>query len=231
VKPSITTSLLLALLAAEPVQAEQVRPEDYKAFWLWSGVKPKPALEQAGEVFLLAGEVKATGVVSQRGAAPHLKSGKLWVVYRVQTLDWPPGALINILSHVEQWRAAGNDIAGLQIDFDSGTRDLARYAVFLKDVRAQLPPGLKFGVTGLLDWGVHGDMAALSGAVDEVILQIYQGRHVIPGYQTYLTRLQKLDVPFRIGLLDGGDWQAPANLATDPMFRGYVVFLVNGRGN
>ena len=229
-KRSITISLLLLLLASTSVQAGQVRPEDYKAFWLWSGVRPKPALEQAEEVFLLAGEVKAKGVVAQRGGAPHLKSGKLWVVYRVETLDWPPGALINIMGHIAQWRAVGNHIAGLQIDFDSGTRELGRYAQFLKGLRSHLPSDLKLGVTGLLDWGVHGDMDALSGIADEVILQIYQGRHVIPGYQTYLARLQKLDVPFRIGLLDGGDWQAPDNLAANPMFKGYVVFLVNGEG-
>lgn len=207
-----------------------MKAEDYKAFWLWSGVKPRAVLEKADEVFLLAGEVTTKGVVSQRGAAPHLKSGRLWVVYRVQTLDWRAGTAANILRHIEQWRAAGNDIAGLQIDFDSGTRGLARYAKFLQGLRAQLPSDLKLGVTGLLDWGVHGDISALSGVADEVILQIYQGRHVIPGYQGYLARLQRLDVPFRIGLLDGGDWQAPAHLSTDPMFRGYVVFLVNGEG-
>jgi hypothetical protein len=47
----------------------------------------------------------------------------------------------------------------------------------------RLPGNL--GVTGLLDWGANGDRAgldALAGTVDKVVLQIYQGRHVIPGY-------------------------------------------------
>jgi hypothetical protein len=222
----------VAVLALWPAwaAADVVQASHYKSFWRWSGVKPQAVLAQAEELYLLAGEVKARGVVSQRGAAPHVKGAKVWVVYRVETLDWPPGTLQNILQHIAAWKAAGNDVVGMQIDFDSGTRNLARYAAFLKELHAQLPAGLKLGVTGLLDWGAHGDMSALSGAADEVILQIYQGRHVIPGYGRYLAGLQKLDVPFRIGLLDGGDWQAPAGLEADPMFKGYVVFLVNGAG-
>ena len=210
-----------------------MQARDYNAFWLWSGVKPKPALEQAQEVFLLAGEVTSRGVVSQRGSAPHLQDTKVWIVYRVETLNWRPDTLHNILNHVSSWRAAGNDVVGLQIDFDSGTRALDGYAAFLKKLRADLPSDLKLGITGLLDWGANAksqDFAALSTVVDEVILQTYQGRRVIPNYQTYLARLQKLNMPFRIGLLDNADWQAPANLAGDPMFRGYVVFLVNAAG-
>ncbi|WP_196502498.1 DUF3142 domain-containing protein [Aestuariivirga litoralis] len=215
-------------MSAQPVSAD-----DYRAFWLWSGVTPKPALAKAQEVFLLAGEVTARGITSQRGATPRVKTSKVWIVYRVQTLDWPPGAMENILRHVAAWQDAGNDMAGLQIDFDSGTRNLGSYVAFLRDVRAKLPSELKLGITGLLDWGANAraaDLAALHGVVDEVILQIYQGRRVIPGYQNYLVRLQKLNVPFRVGLLEGGGWSAPGNLAADPMFRGYVVFLVNGAG-
>jgi hypothetical protein len=55
----------------------------------------------------------------------------------------------------------------------------------------------------------------------------HQGRRVISGYQTYLSRLEHLPIPFRIGLLQGSEWQAPAGLAAHPRFRGYVVFLRN----
>ena len=61
------------------------------------------------------------------------------------------------------------------------------------------------------------------------MLQIYQGRRVIPGYQGYLASLHRLPVPFRIGLLEGGEWRAPAGLTANPRFRGYVVFLQNPR--
>jgi len=61
----------------------------------------------------------------------------------------------------------------------------------------------------------------------EAVLQIYQGRHVIPGYASYLAKLDRLTIPFRIGLLQGGDWSPPPSLGRHPLFRGYAVFLVN----
>jgi hypothetical protein len=68
---------------------------------------------------------------------------------------------------------------------------------------------------------------ALAGIVDEVVLQIYQGRHVIPGYADYLRRLDRLPIPFRVGLLQGGEWLPPPTLATNPRFKENVVFLTN----
>jgi len=59
------------------------------------------------------------------------------------------------------------------------------------------------------------------------VLQIYQGRHSIPGYERYLARLDRFRIPFRIGLPQGGEWDAPEGLEANPMFRGYVVFLLN----
>lgn len=152
------------------------------------------------------------------------------MVVRVETLDWPEPIYAQVLSALARWRAAGNRVAGLQIDFDAGTRHLENYAAFLADLRKRLPPDCLLSITGLLDWSSHGDpagLAALAGTVDEIVLQIYQGRRVIPGYAGYLAALDRLEIPFRIGLLQGGDWEAPAGLAANPWFRGYVVFLVN----
>ena len=54
-----------------------------------------------------------------------------------------------------------------------------------------------------------------------------QGRHVIPGYERYLNRLDHLKIPFRVGLLQGGEGNEPYGLSSNPWFRGYVVFLQN----
>jgi uncharacterized lipoprotein YddW (UPF0748 family) len=67
----------------------------------------------------------------------------------------------------------------------------------------------------------------MSGVIDEVILQTYQGRSTIPGYQTYLARTDTLKIPFKIGLVQGGEWKAPADLVGNTYFKGYVVFLKN----
>ncbi len=93
-----------------------------------------------------------------------------------------------------------------------------------------MPADCKLGITGLLDWSANGDpvgLDALAGTVDEAVLQIYQGRHVIPGYAAYLQKLDRMRIPFRIGLLQGGEWQMPAALPRHSFFRGYVVFLRN----
>lgn len=205
----------------------------YDAFWLWAGVKPQPALARAKTLYLLDGEVQATPTVrlaAQRAALPRVRHADVWMVYRVQTLRWTPAVHAQVLARLQRWRAAGNRVVGVQIDFDARTRHLDEYAGFLRDLRGRLPADCRLGITGLLDWSANGDPAgldALAGVVDEIVLQIYQGRHVIPGYATYLARLDRLRVPFHIGLLQGGEWTPPPALARHPHFRGYVVFLLN----
>ena len=224
---------LALLCTGADARAEIVKAENYYAFWLWAGVQPQPALQQAQEVYLLAGEVTGHDhphIISQRSAMPHLGGPKIWVVYRAQTMEWNDAIVDDVLSHLEAWRENGNNIAGLQIDFDAGTRHLENYASFLAKLRARLPAHYHLGVTGLLDWSAHADpegLQALGNTVDEIVVQIYQGRHVIPGYEAYLAKLSGLNVNFKIGLLQAGDWVAPPGLASNPFFKGYVVFLLN----
>ncbi len=238
----IWPGLIAALSLTLPADAQTlvVRAADYDAFWLWGGVAPQPALANAKVLYLLRGQVSSapTGsrparLIAQGGSTPHLGAragAKVWIVYRAHTLDWPPEVYAHVLSDLDRWRAAGNAVAGVQIDFDAHTRHLDRYVSFLQDLRERLPQEDRLSITGLLDWSSQGDPAALEalgGVVDEVVLQTYQGRRTIPGYQAYLTRLERLKVPFKIGLVEGGDWTAPTALTTNSWFRGYVVFLKN----
>lgn len=226
-------SAILALGLCLPAHAGAVDATDHDAFWLWAGVRPQPALAGAARVYLLQGEVLGRDpgrLESRRPAAPRIVGPEVWMVVRTETLAWTDGVHAAILRALADWEAAGNRVAGIQIDFDARTRGLSGYAAFLRDLRPRLPRGLQLGVTGLLDWSANADpvgLDALSGAVDEAVLQIYQGERVIPGYAAYLTRLGRLRVPFRIGLLQDGEWSPPPGLAAEPMFRGYVVFLRN----
>jgi hypothetical protein len=207
----------------------------YDAFWVWAGVQTQPVLQQAKRIYLLQAEVRtgpAVSYVAQRAAVPHIQHTDVWMVVRVDTLAWSPAIYQAVLASLAQWRRAGNRVVGVQIDFDARTHHLQDYAAFLADLRHRLPTDCQLSITGLLDWSSHGDpdgLNALAGVVDEVVLQIYQGRHVIPGYATYLARLGRLHIPFRIGLLQGGEWQVQAGLESQAYFRGYVVFLVNPR--
>ena len=234
---AVRAPALAALLAIAPVpgpaQAAPVEAAHHDAFWLWAGVRPQPALAGARYIYLLQGAVEAgkpARLVAQRPALPHVRSAQVWMVVRVETLDWPPEVYAKLLAQLARWRAAGNRVVGVQIDFDARTRHLDRYAGFLADLKRRLPAGCRLGITGLLDWSSNGDpkgLGALAGVVDDVVLQIYQGRRVIPGYAVYLARLGRFPIPFRIGLLEGGDWQPPPGLEAHPFFRGYVVFLRN----
>jgi hypothetical protein len=221
------------MLLHRPSAPAPVVAGEYDSFWLWAGVKPQPVLTRARRIYLLAGEVRhqpPVRLASQRAAVPHVTHADVWMVVRVETLAWPPEVYRQLDGLLERWSKAGNRLVGLQVDFDARTQHLQDYAAFLADLRKRLPSGLKLGTTGLLDWSANGDpkgLDALVGSVDEVVLQIYQGRHVIPGYEAYLARLDRMKLPFRIGLLQYGEWRPPENLQRNPQFRGYVVFLHN----
>ncbi|MFM5886123.1 MAG: DUF3142 domain-containing protein [Novosphingobium sp.] len=222
----LSLALLGACRASPP---ERVRAEDYTAFYLWAGVRAPPALDQAEAVYLLAGEVRRDGRYVPLRAVPRAPQREVWLVVRSQTLDWSPAVAERIIADLARWRDAGNRVAGLQVDFDASTKGLDRYAAFLAALRRQVPSDWRLSVTGLMDWSANADpaaLAALQGVVDEVVVQSYQGRSTIPGYARYLDRLARLPVPHKVALVEGGEWREPAALRRDPLFRGYVVFLL-----
>jgi len=232
------TALFLALPQSRPAHAAVVKAEDYSSFWIWGGVASQPVLSQARSLYILQGEVvekvrhntSTTKVVAQGMPVARLRKGEVWLVYRATTLHWTPGTIQAIISQLKLWQLSGNPIVGLQIDFDAKTRYLHEYAVFLKRLRASLPTDYRLGITGLLDWSATGDIDALNqlrNVIDEVIVQTYQGRKTIGNYQAYLPALKRLTIPFKIGLIQNGEWQAPDYLKSNPWFQGYVVFLQN----
>lgn len=215
----------------------RVDPAAHDAFFLWAGVRPSPPLARARTVYILAGEVRAADpvrFVPLRPATPRLDKPEVWLTVRAERLDWSEPVHARILGELARWQAAGNRLAGLQVDFDARTRGLDGYAAFLAALRRRLPARYRLSVTGLMDWSAHGDPAALArlaGVVDEVVIQTYQGRHTIPGYERYMAALTRLPLAYRIGLVEGGAWQEPPGLAADPHFRGYVVFLLPRKGD
>lgn len=213
-------------------ETTRVDPGKYDAVFLWAGVPSSAVPKSAKTVYLLAGEVRADDpgrFVSLRPATPRGAKAALWLTIRVERLDWSEEVHARVLADLARWRAAGNRVLGLQIDFDARTRGLADYAAFLRDLRHRLPRDYRLSVTGLMDWSAQGQPAALAqlaGTVDEVVIQTYQGRTTIPGYERYLASLVRLPMPYRVALVENGEWRAPEDLAQDPEFRGYVVFLL-----
>jgi hypothetical protein len=214
---------------------DRVDARDYDAFWVWAGVNPGSRPERARTIYLLEGEVRASAqgrFVDLRPGTPRLPSPEVWLTVRTDTLDWAKGTIETLAARAEQWARAGNRVVGVQIDFDARTRHLADYAAFLKQVRRTLPKRFKLSITGLMDWSANGDPAALielKGVVDEVVIQTYQGRSTIWGYESYFERMRRFPIPFKVGLVENGRWIEPAGLRSEPKFKGYVVFLLPTR--
>ena len=225
------------MLSACAQQEGKVSAADYDAFWLWAGVKPQPVLDSAKTIYILEGEIRAgpnPRIHRLRGGTPRVAHADVWLVYRVETLDWGVDAIGQVKADISRWKKAGSRVVGVQIDFDAATRGLQGYATFLKTLRTALPANTKLGITGLMDWSSRADPAglkAIAGIVDEIIIQTYQGRNTIPGYAAYLAQLARLDVPYKLGLVQGGTWSAPPAIGKDPNFKGYVVFLLNSDGS
>jgi hypothetical protein len=227
------------LLGGRGLAATTVDASKYDAFWLWSGVAPQPVLKQARCVYVLQGQIEAkrgdepqVRFIAQGVAVPHNQPVEVWLAYRVHTLHWTPREYTILLAQLYRWRQAGNKVAGIQIDFDARTLHLQEYVEFLKGLRRQLPSEYRLGITGLLDWSSRADpdeVNQLRGIVDEVVVQTYQARHTIENYSAYLPRVSRLTLPFKIGLIQGGNWDAPTYITASPWFRGYVVFLQNQR--
>lgn len=231
-------ALLLALASLPGIAGERVDAADYDAFWVWSGVRSQAVLAEARTLYILQGQIDGprqpgdpqARFIAQGMSVPRLSKGEVWVVYRAHTLRWTEPIYATLLAQLERWRRAGNPVVGVQIDFDARTLHLDGYADFLEQLRQRLPRHYRLGITGLLDWGSNGDPAVLNRlgkVLDEVVVQTYQGRRSIPGNARYLPRVAKLQLPYRIGLVQGGEWQAPDYLEDSPWFRGYVVFLLN----
>jgi len=192
-------------------------------------------MEEAKTVYLLWGELRAddpSRIVPLRRTPPSVSepdaAPETWLVIRAERLDWGEGAYEQLLRELARWQAAGA-VTGVQVDFDAATTRLGDYAAFLSDMRARLPSDLQLSTTGLMDWPANAsddDLAAMRGALDHIVIQTYREIETIPDYARYLSRTSRLDMPFRIALVQGGDWREPDGLTDSPQFRGYVVFLL-----
>jgi hypothetical protein len=227
----LATLLLLVLASCSPGEPDRVRADRYDSFWLWAGVPPPAGLARAKSVYVLDGEIGGKPVRWKplRPAAPHTRGPEIWLVVRTDTMDWPAGAVEELGRRADGWARQGNRMAGVQIDFDARTKHLGDYAALLERVRSALPRRYKLSITGLMDWSANGDpkaLASLKGVVDEVVIQTYQGRSTIWGYERYLERMRGFPIPFKVGLVENGRWVEPKDLRSEPNFRGYVVFLL-----
>ena len=237
----------LTLVNDSAINGEVIDPKDYEQFWLWTAPKDEKKISQAHTLYILQGEIRpdnmpyyrpninkntvsaALATLIPQGLGVRSLSGKkVWLVYRATSQEWSDEVMAQLIDRLEKWQRAGNQVMGIQIDYDAPTYQLDKYAHLLRNIRQQLPAHYQLSVTGLLDWSNQADdpqFMQLSGAVDELVIQTYQGTTTLTDYAQYLKKLENLPFDFKIGIIEGGQWQGAAFLEKNPHFKGYVVFL------
>lgn len=228
--------LLVVLLTLCTPGMAKVNAEEYQSFWLWSGIRPSSQMRNAQVVYLHQGEIVArqSHALFRRMGAPvsRLTFPKIWLTVRITTTDIPDSVWMRVITLLQRWKLAGNDVVGLQIDFDAATQKLNEYGDFLIKIRSALPNEYALGVTGLLDWAKTGSVATLNALpVDELVVQSYQGRSTVANYSAYLPALSQLTIPWKLGVVQNGLWdkEQECMLSQSRWFKGMVVFMLNSR--
>ena len=237
-KPTLSVTWLVIAFCSMPsifsqLYAETVDPLKYESYFLWAGVKPQPILENAEIIYIHGGEVwmnDNTQIIDMRAGVPRINHADIWMTLRVERIDWSEQVYDQMLTKLSRWEEKQKRFQGVQIDFDAATLNLKDYAVFLKELRRRLPERYQLSITGLMDWSAGGEASALSSlseVVDEIVIQTYQGLDTITHYNDYLKTLNRIRFPYRIALVQGGNWAPTINFKEDKFFKGYVIFLVN----
>lgn len=227
--------LMMGGMSQSSAKPYQVNADDYSSFWIWGRISSASYLSKAKELYILQGEIRLdpyslkSKVTPQGVSVLNIPHQKVWLVFRNHHLNWENAELTTILDRARQWENKGNQIVGIQIDYDSHTKDLKNYALFIQEVRKQLPQKYKLSVTGLMDWTNHQDIGTLKllqQNLNEMVIQTYQGSTTIHNYQAYLKKIPALQIPYKVGIVQHGHWDKNIILNQDQNFKGYVVFLL-----
>lgn len=232
--------LVFSLNACQPTQSatSKVDANDFASFWIWGDIQTAPYLVHAKELYILQGEIRYSNSKQISTFTPQgvsilkLPHQKIWLVFRTHHLAWNEQNYQTILNRLEHWRNQGNQVQGIQIDFDSKTNSLKDYAIFLQKLRQKLPQQYRLSITGLLDWTNFKDQNTLTlfrQNIDELVIQTYQGATTIPNYPEYLKRISALRLPYKVGLVQHGTWFGNSTKQKDRYFKGYVVFLLRSK--
>ena len=224
--------MLLALAAFACAEAPPIG--NAPDCWLWPGALPARC-EEAARLYVLQGHFHRDGHFERRGPSPGRspRPGREIVpVYRMDALPRNGALAGTALPDVYAWRKQGWRVPGLQVDFDSPTAKLARYARWLTAENARLRevgnPTRIVSVTGLGDWltaGHRADLRRLNGAAGLIAFMFYHRGRGIEPVETYIDALRTSSLRFKIGLLpaqhEDGRLVVLRNAAG---YRGEIVF-------
>ncbi len=226
-------AILLLMALTAPVSFAKQLAREQASYWIWAGIAV-PEESRKKNLFVYQGAFlkNKQGIeFARKGLYPYrLSAHEVHLVFRLEALDTSEGFKNTILMIISHWEQRKTPIRGIQLDFDSPTGKLERYSLFLKQVRTWLPSRYALTITGLGDWLLLDKpelLHALSACTDEIVFQLYSGRRYVPGLESYVSKLQQLDIPFKIGLLVDRDNNKPIEktLRRNPHYRGSIYFI------
>jgi Protein of unknown function (DUF3142) len=157
-------------------------------FWFWQGssIEPSYSGKALDVVFVQVGTITKQTMPAYGGAAanpteqwyafgqlpPELPPARqYWLVYRYGSQGVPDMPVASkVAAETTRLQADARErhlnVVGVQLDIDSPTSALPRYADFIRVVRKGLPKEMQLSITALLDWFRNGT------AIDEVIAQV-----------------------------------------------------------
>ncbi|MEB3702531.1 DUF3142 domain-containing protein [Candidatus Bealeia paramacronuclearis] len=211
------------------LQSQKNFPVDY---WIWAGIRPEKGMENS-VFYIYQGILRKNEerVSYERlGLFPHPTVHKIYIVYRISGgLPHPKDLMKLFERNAALWIHHNVKVVGLQLDFDSPTSKLLVYNDFLSQVKSLLKPEYQLSITGLGDWILFGQkesLRALAKNTDEIIFQLYQDRQHFSDIKKYIHKLARIDIPFKVGLLNHQTPNIYINqLQTSPYFKGVVLFV------
>jgi hypothetical protein len=135
-------------------------------------------LEPIAGLRVLAAEIAAGGVAVWPEVSTDALARSRWPITAVVRIDGSRPiaglSLAPLLDRIAAWRAAGVDVAGVEIDHDCATAALADYAAWLE--RARPPDPLRLSITALPTWAGSPGLDSVAAAVDELVVQVHAVR-------------------------------------------------------
>lgn len=168
---------------------DQAKQHEWKTgYWIWrmndrpagnlvKGMETDLLYVDAGSLIIPRNPDRASVEMKWPERLP--KASVYFALLRAETVFLPPVGIIpqvvtGYMAFKEKAVAAGQQLKGLQLDFDCPTDNLGEYALFLKQLREALPAGDQLSITALLDWFRPGTkIAEVLQRVDEYVPQYY----------------------------------------------------------
>jgi hypothetical protein len=223
----------------------QAPPKWTTGFWYWQGNSTEAASAKVipDALFVHAGTIWKTGrnTPPQWGVSGEIPGAlpsarEYWLVFRKEEPGVPDvSAAQDLGRRVSELLGTARQrqlkVVGIQLDIDSPTGALSRYADFLGAVRKEIPASLEISITALLDWFRDGtSIADVIKETDEFVPQFYDAgasgssedfRAIAAKIDTarWAPKFNRFGKRFRIGISTFG--RARFEPKADPLQTGY----------